>query len=90
MRTLQALIIDDDESFRTSLDLLVQREGFATQTAGSLAEARLRLAAGTPDVVLVDLGLPDGDGLAWLRAEPGEDRDQDDALAAILAIGIKA
>jgi two-component system, NtrC family, response regulator AtoC len=71
MRTLQALIIDDDENFRTSLDLLVQREGFATQTAGSLAEARLRLAAGTPDVVLVDLGLPDGDGLAWLRAEPG-------------------
>jgi DNA-binding NtrC family response regulator len=70
MRNLQALIIDDDTNFRMSLDLLVQREGFVTRTAGSLAEARERLAEGTPDVVLVDLTLPDGDGLAWLRGEP--------------------
>jgi DNA-binding NtrC family response regulator len=70
MRALQALIIDDDENFRTSLDLLVQREGFVTRTAGTLAEARESLAAGPPDVFLVDLTLPDGDGLAWLRSEP--------------------
>jgi DNA-binding NtrC family response regulator len=70
MRTLTALIIDDDENFRTSLDLLVQREGFATRTAGSLAEARQQLAGGTPDVFLLDLTLPDGDGLAWVREEP--------------------
>lgn len=31
-----------------------------------------------------------GGGGLWLRAEPGEDRDQADALAAVLAIGIKA
>ena len=30
------------------------------------------------------------DGGLWLRAEPGESREQADALAAILAIGIKA
>ena len=48
----------------------MQREGFVTRTAGSLAEARESLAAGTPDVFLVDLTLPDGDGLAWLRSEP--------------------
>ena len=70
MQALQALIIDDDTNFRMSLDALVQREGFATRTAGSLAEARESLAAGTPDVFLVDLTLPDGDGLAWLRSEP--------------------
>ena len=70
MSALHALIIDDDTNFRTSLELLVQREGFVTRTAGSLAEARESLAAGTPDVVLVDLTLPDGDGLAWLRSEP--------------------
>jgi DNA-binding NtrC family response regulator len=70
MRALQALIIDDDENFRTSLDLLVQREGFVTRTAGTVAEARESLAAGPPDVFLVDLTLPDGDGLAWLRSEP--------------------
>jgi DNA-binding NtrC family response regulator len=70
MRTLTALIVDDDEDFRTSLDLLVQREGFATRGAGSLAEAAEQLAAGAPDVVLLDLTLPDGDGLVWLRQEP--------------------
>ena len=70
MRPLHALIIDDDTNFRRSLELLVRREGFVTRTAGSLAEAREGLAAGTPDVFLVDLTLPDGDGLAWLRSEP--------------------
>jgi two-component system, NtrC family, response regulator AtoC len=70
MRTLTALIIDDDENFRVSLDLLVQREGFKTSTVGSLAGARAHLANGTPDVFLVDLTLPDGDGLAWIRGEP--------------------
>ena len=39
MRALHALIIDDDMNFRTSLDLLVQREGFVTRTAGSAAPA---------------------------------------------------
>jgi DNA-binding NtrC family response regulator len=70
MSALRAVILDDDEAFRSSLDLLVQREGFATQAAGSIAEARALLASGVPDVFLVDLGLPDGDGLAWLREEP--------------------
>jgi len=70
MRPLHALIIEDDTNFRVSLELLVQREGFVTQSAGSVAEARKCLAEGAPDVFLVDLDLPDGDGLAWLRSEP--------------------
>ncbi len=37
----------------------------------------------------IDQDLIGGGGL-WLRAEPGEDRDQADALAAIIAIGIKS
>lgn len=69
MRIPSALIVDDDEDFRASLELLVQREGFTTRAAGSLEEARARLAAGPPDVLLMDLTLPDGDGLAWSRAE---------------------
>jgi two-component system, NtrC family, response regulator HydG len=63
-----ALIVDDDENVRRSLEVLVKREGFATRSAASLAEARLRLTEGRPDVVLMDLKLPDGDGLEWLRS----------------------
>jgi two-component system, NtrC family, response regulator HydG len=70
MQTPTALIIDDDANFRASLELLVQREGFATRGAASLAEAREELARTRADVCLLDLTLPDGDGLAWLREDP--------------------
>jgi DNA-binding NtrC family response regulator len=65
----RALIVDDDANFRRSLELLVQRERFATRSAGSLEEAEDEMAGETFDVVLMDLGLPDGDGLAWLREQ---------------------
>ena len=68
-RSPMALLVDDDANFRRSLEVLVQREGFATVAAGSLEEARKQLAEIVPDVVLLDLTLPDGDGLAWFRSE---------------------
>ncbi len=64
-----ALVVDDDAGFRESLGLLVAREGYEVNAAGSLREARQRLAASYPDVVLVDLNLPDGDGMQLLRDE---------------------
>jgi two-component system, NtrC family, response regulator AtoC len=70
MKPLDALIIDDDENFRLSLEMLVQRQGFATRSAGSAAEARTRIAESRPDVLIVDISLPDADDLAWLRDEP--------------------
>jgi len=70
MPPLNALIIDDDENFRLSLELLVQREGFATRSAASVADARARISESRADVLLVDLTLPDGEGLGWVREEP--------------------
>jgi DNA-binding NtrC family response regulator len=67
MPRLSALIVDDDTDFRDSLGLLVEREGFEVRAAGDLRTARERLAESTPDAVLVDLGLPDGDGMDLLR-----------------------
>ena len=69
MLTPTALIVDDDADFRMSLELLVQREGFTTRGAGTIAAARRQIVADMPDVVLIDLKLPDGDGLEWLRSE---------------------
>jgi two-component system response regulator AtoC len=69
MAELVALILEDDETFRESVELLVQREGFKTISAGTIAEARQRLCEIRPDVALVDLSLPDGDGLAFLQNE---------------------
>ncbi|HEX7811370.1 MAG TPA: sigma-54 dependent transcriptional regulator [Burkholderiales bacterium] len=58
-----ALIVDDDVDALAGLDELVAREGFTTSTAANLKQARERMALQRPDVVLLDLMLPDGDGM---------------------------
>jgi DNA-binding NtrC family response regulator len=59
-----ALIVDDSASTLESLEQLVKLEGFTTATAATMDQARVELARQTPDVVLVDLNLPDGSGLS--------------------------
>jgi DNA-binding NtrC family response regulator len=60
------LIVDDDPGFLLGLAELVRREGFAVASAGSLKQAREEIAANPPDILLVDLRLPDGSGLDLL------------------------
>jgi two-component system response regulator AtoC len=62
----RALIVDDDPGFLLGLTELVRREGFAVASAGSLKQAREEIAANPPDILLVDLRLPDGSGLDLL------------------------
>jgi two-component system response regulator AtoC len=69
MARFSALLVDDDPMFRDSLGLLMAREGYDVRGVGSLVEARARLAESYPDVILVDLNLPDGDGTELLRDE---------------------
>src|SRR6185436_12029168 len=63
----QALIVDDEPNSVNAMAELVEKEGFATATASNLAEARARLSEDRPDVILVDLMLPDGSGLSLLE-----------------------
>jgi len=65
----RALIVEDDEGFRDSLARLVEREGFASHQAADLAEARAAVQGEPFEVILVDLSLPDGDGLSLLEDE---------------------
>jgi two-component system response regulator AtoC len=62
-----ALIVDDEAKSLAAMTELVEREGFSTMSAGSLAEGRDQLAQTRPDVILVDLMLPDGNGLDLLQ-----------------------
>jgi two-component system response regulator AtoC len=62
-----ALIVDDDDGFLQGLSELVRREGFAVSGAGTLKQARAAIAAQSPDILLVDLFLPDGSGLDLLE-----------------------
>jgi two-component system response regulator PilR (NtrC family) len=61
------LIVDDEQSMRELLAILLKKEGFEVLTAGSRAEAASALAGTTVELVLTDVRLPDGDGLEVLR-----------------------
>ena len=66
-KTPRALIVDDDPGFLEGLAELVRREGFAVSTAPTLKQAREDMAAQAPDILLVDLKLPDGNGLSLIE-----------------------
>jgi two-component system, NtrC family, response regulator AtoC len=63
----RALIVDDDPEIAKVLTELVEREGFAVTSASTLARAREEIATSVPDIVLVDIHLPDGSGLDLLE-----------------------
>ncbi|HXV64291.1 MAG TPA: sigma-54 dependent transcriptional regulator [Vicinamibacteria bacterium] len=65
--TPRALIVDDDSGFLLGLSEVVKREGFEVLGAESLKQAREEIAAHQPDILLIDLGLPDGSGLDLLE-----------------------
>ncbi|HEX7705497.1 MAG TPA: response regulator [Thermoanaerobaculia bacterium] len=52
------LIVDDNATFRMQAARLCEREGFTTLTAGSLSELAVVLSGARPDLVLVDIELP--------------------------------
>ncbi len=61
--TLRVLLVEDDREIRSLMQSSLSVEGFDVQTAVSVSEARALLQYATPDVMLLDLGLPDGDGI---------------------------
>ncbi|MGE5049692.1 MAG: sigma-54-dependent transcriptional regulator [Deltaproteobacteria bacterium] len=64
---LRALFVDDDADFLAGLSEIATQAGFVVKGACSIEEARTHLANAPPDLVLIDLVLPDGDGIALLR-----------------------
>ncbi len=61
------LLIDDDARLASMVGDYLGQAGFEVETAGSLAAGRERLAAQTYDALVLDLMLPDGDGLELCR-----------------------
>ena len=58
-----ALIVDDEADSAEMLAALISTEGFTVSTAGSLRDARRQLALQEPELLLLDLMLPDGSGM---------------------------
>ncbi len=62
-----ALIIDDSITVRMDLKECIEASGFAATLCATLASARDCLARDSFDIILLDLLLPDGDGLEFLK-----------------------
>jgi DNA-binding NtrC family response regulator len=74
------LIIDDEEIVREALEALLTREGCTVRTAATAAEGLELLADGRFDVVLLDLMLPDKNGMDVLE----DIRRMDDELPVVM------
>ena len=61
--SLRVLVVEDDRELRALMQSCLSVEGFEVQTAVSLSEAQALLDHAPPDVMVLDLGLPDGDGV---------------------------
>ncbi len=61
------LVVEDEPVLAEVVGRALERAGMAVTLARSCSEARAALAQRTPDLVILDLKLPDGDGLALLR-----------------------
>lgn len=81
--TLSVLVIDDEESIRETLVEFFQSFGFTARAAASATEGRRLAQEHAPDVILLDLRLPDADGLRALEAL----RADDPHVAVILLSG---
>ncbi|HYN62391.1 MAG TPA: response regulator, partial [Rubrivivax sp.] len=66
------LVVDDEPDLCTLYELTLVREGYAVETAGSVAEAWALLSQRAFSAVITDMRLPDGTGLELLqRLEEG-------------------
>ena len=71
MASKRVLIVDDEENIGRSLRMILEREGFSVNVCKSVAEFKRHPDAARADVYLLDMKLPDGNGIDVLRAVRG-------------------
>ena len=67
MRSARILVVDDEADIRELVQEILTEEGYVVEVAGNAAEARAACAAQLPDLVLLDIWMPDTDGISLLR-----------------------
>jgi two-component system KDP operon response regulator KdpE len=66
-----ALIVEDEPQIRRFVRMALEGEGWQVYQSETLQRGLIDAAARTPDLIILDLGLPDGDGIALISAVRG-------------------
>ena len=67
MSNARILVVDDEADIRELVQEILTEEGYTVGVAGNAAEARAACASQPPDLVLLDIWMPDTDGISLLR-----------------------
>ena len=80
MKRRSILVIDDEKIILESLKMFLTEKGYEVETAASVAEGRRKFDTCSPDAAIMDIRLPDGDGLDLL----GELKSNDSKVPVIM------
>ena len=78
------LLVDDDEGIRFGFTKFLIKAGYEVTAATNLAEAKKEILANRYDAVLLDLVLPDGNGINWISSL----RENYPAIAIVVITGV--
>jgi two-component system, NtrC family, response regulator AtoC len=81
------LVVDDERVFRVMSEEALTANGFEVRTAATLSKARAELVLSTPDVIVLDRRLPDGDGLDLLTAKTIDPKGGGPLVIVVTAYG---
>src|SRR4051794_41329547 len=71
MSAAHILVVDDEADIRGLLKEILSEEGYDVDVAGDAGQARASRARQLPDLVLLDISMPDTDGITLLREWQG-------------------
>src|SRR5499427_7358495 len=83
MASKRILVVDDEPNIGLSLQMILEGEGYDVLICQTAAEFRSRVFSRRPDVCLLDVRLPDGNGIDLLRFL----RENDDRVPAVMISG---
>ena len=71
MSTARVLVVDDETDIRSLIREILSEEGYEVEVAADAAQARVLRARQLPDLILLDIWMPDTDGISLLREWSG-------------------
>ena len=65
----KVLIIEDEANIRSFVQTILETNGYQVLTAATCDQGTMMFSSHIPDMVILDLGLPDKDGLEFIRVQ---------------------